>query len=133
MDHNLIKLDDESDIQNLVINQKDNNLDELDNLDELPSAPAVFMVCGRVNGEPANPRYVGEADNLQSVIKGFFDKSTPAPEGNDCFKEFMLSIKTKELVYQLLTDVSKEGRETKRIVWSDKYQPKCNEALNEIH
>ncbi len=131
MEHNYIEAEKESEIKKLVIYQKDNNLDHRDNLDDIPTGPAVYMICGRVNGRAANPRYVGETNNLQKAIKKHFDKSVK--ESDSCFKEFILSIKIKELVYQLLPGSKKEDRLLKKTEWSDKYQPKCNEELNEIH
>jgi hypothetical protein len=120
-------------VQSLVIYQKDNNLDQKDNLDLLPAEPAVYAVCGRINNQAANPRYVGETDNLQEAIKSHFDPKRPAPEGNECFKAFMLSIKIKALIYELLPDSSGEERANKREEWVKKHKPTCNEALNEIH
>jgi hypothetical protein len=133
MDHNYITIEEPSKMQRKVINQKDNNIDKLDNLHELPQGPAVFAVCGRVNGQAANPRYVGATSNLRATIADLFNKTLPAPEGNTMFKDFMLSIKIKELVFELLTDASVEEREKKKNEWEEKFRPMCTPELNEIH
>jgi len=115
-----------------VIHQRDNNLDKIDNLDELPEHAAVFAVCGRVNGKPANPRYVSQTANLRKETQKLFDKNEPAPVDAECFKEFMMSIKTKELVYKILQNLSEPERLDVKNKWIKNFQPQCNEALNEI-
>lgn len=133
MEHTYIKLDKDSQIQDLVIYQKDNNLDGKDNLNELPVKPAIYAICGRVNGQPVNPRYVGETENLQESVQSLFDKNAPAIEGNECFKEFMLSIKIKTIIYLAVPDLPDDERLKIKKEWQAKYDPKCNEELNEIH
>jgi hypothetical protein len=131
MEHNFVKVDDGANLKRTVIYQKDNNLDQLDNLNSLPEGPAVYAVCGRVNGEPANPRYIGEALNLREQVKNHFNKliSQPTP----CFGEFMQSIKIKELVYELLPGASDEERKQKKEEWERVFKPSCTEVLNEVH
>lgn len=131
MDHNIINLQSEAELTSLVLYQKDNNLDKRDNLDELPETAAVYAVCGRVNGEPANPRYVGVVDNLRDAIKGHFDKSRN--DVDQCFKDFVLSIKTKTLIYQELDGSNLLEREKIRDEWDKKFKPQCNEVLNKVH
>lgn len=133
MEHNYLNLEANPKIAHQTIHQRDNNLDHIDNLHELPNTPAVFAVCGRVNGKAVNPRYVGETDDLQHAIILLFHKSEPAPDGNTCFKEFMMSIKTKELVYELFPGSDVQSRKVTKAEWEKRFQPKCNEELNEIH
>jgi excinuclease UvrABC nuclease subunit len=129
MEHNYINV--ENKMKSFVLNQKDNNLDKQDNLDELPTDPAVYAICSQVNGKAANARYVGETNNLQQAIKSHFDKNVNQP--TDCFKEFMQSIKTKNLVYETLPDASEEERSKLKKTWEVKFDPRCNEELNKIH
>jgi len=131
MEHNYITLDEHSKIKRLMVFQKDNNLDGKDNLDTLPSSPAVYAVCGRVNGQPANPRFVGETENLREAVKLHFDKSETGID--EYFKEFMLSIKSKELLYEELPDSSQDDRMLLKKKWESKFNPQCNKELNEIH
>lgn len=133
MEHNFIDLNADSAMRCQVIHQKENNLDGIDNLDQLPEEPAVFAVCGRVNGKPANARYVAATSNLRKEIQNLFDKHQPAPAGFECFKEFMVSIKTKALVYKLVSGAAESARDNEKTKWMDRFQPKCNEELNEIH
>jgi len=131
MEHNLLDLETENEVKNVVLYQKDNNLDKRDNLDELPTTPSVYAICGRVNGQPANPRYVGESDNLQETIKKHFLESEK--DLDDCVKEFVLSIKTKSLIYQEMPGSSSKERNDAKEAWETKYKPECNEALNKVH
>lgn len=131
MEHNTIDLKENSEVTSLVIYQEDNNLDKLDNLSDLPNSPAVYAICGSVNGQPVNPRFVGETDNLQKSIRSHFNKASVEEE--ECFKEFMHSIKIKVLVYQIFEGSTKEERKLEEKKWKEKYQPKCNSELNKIH
>lgn len=131
MEHNYIAIEEQTGINRVVLFEKDNNLDGQDNIDTLPDVPAVYAVCGRVNGKPANPRYIDATENLRQTIRSYFDRSQPAP--NECFKEFMLSIKIKELVYQLMPEASVEERAAAKEQWEKKYKPACNKELNQIH
>lgn len=133
MEHNYFNLE-QSGINTLVLLQKDNNLDGKDNLDSLPDLPAVYAICGRVNGKPANPRYIGETSNLREAVSKHFDRSETGDGGcHECFKEFILSIKIKELVYSLMPDSSQEDRLIAKKEWETKYKPDCNKLMNEIH
>lgn len=131
MEHNYIKIEENSTVKTTILYQRDNNLDKKDNLETLPATPAVFAVCGRVNGEPVNPRFVGETDNLQQAVRKLFDPTEKF--SSECFRDFMLSIKTKQLVYELLPDTRQEERINIKNTWQEKFKPECNEQLNEIH
>ncbi|MBD0259619.1 MAG: hypothetical protein ICV83_28195 [Cytophagales bacterium] len=131
MDHQYIQLEAGSATRSLVLFQKDNNLDGKDNLGSLPEAPAVYAICGRVNGTPANPRYVGETDDLQRAVRMHFEASEPGQD--ECFKEFMLSIKTKVLLYEVLPGSTGEERQAKKREWEATYKPVCTKELNEVH
>ncbi|MBN9381672.1 MAG: hypothetical protein J0H74_12955 [Chitinophagaceae bacterium] len=131
MEHNYIAIEEKEGLNRLVLFQKDNNLDGKDNLDMLPESPAVYAVCGRVNGKPANPRYIDATENLRQSVRMHFDRSQSA--ANECFREFMLSIKTKELVFKMMPGTSEEERAAVREEWEKQYKPECNKELNEIH
>lgn len=133
MEHNYIDLASESKIKELVIYCKENNLDGNDNLGELPEQPAVFAICGRVNGRAANPRFVDVTKDLQETIRNHFDQNVPAVEETECFKEFMTSIKIKVLIYMLLPAGTKVERMEIKEEWKTKFDPKCNRELNKIH
>lgn len=131
MEHNYITAEEQAGIRSIVIFQKDNNLDGKDNLDTLPGEPAVYAICGRVNEKPANPRYIGTSENLRQAVSAHFDGSQPAV--SDCFREFMLSIKIKELVFQLMPGSSEGERAAAKEKWEKQYKPECNKELNEVH
>jgi hypothetical protein len=114
-----------------VLDQRDNNIDRMDNLDTLPEAPAVFAICGRVNGQTANPRYVGTTDNLRQTIKQCFEPHSKFLP--DCVRQFVLSIKTKELVYETIQNFSPEENHKRKKSWEDKFKPQCNEVLNKVY
>ena len=125
----MLNLDNEPQICRLVLLQSENNLEKKDNLELIPDGRAVYAICGRVNGILANPRYVGKTDNLRQSIKNHFGESFI--EDTKCFKDFMLSIKTKELVYELVSNQS--TLLIKFEEWESRFQPKCTEELNKIH
>ncbi|MEL6534713.1 MAG: hypothetical protein AAFQ98_04840 [Bacteroidota bacterium] len=126
MEHQFISMTEGMLQQHLL--QKDNNLDKADNLDQLPTQGAVFAICGRVNGQAANARYVGFTANLQSEIKTLFDPNTTHED--TLLKEFMLSIKLKMLVWQEATadqaNALVEG-------WKSTMNPHFSEALNKVY
>lgn len=116
-------------MQQVTLLKKENNLDQLDNLSELPEQPAVYAICGRVNNKPANARMVGTAANLrEAVLMHFSDGET-----NECLRQFMQSIKIKELVYELLPGASSEQLAQKKTEWSAQFKPACNETLNKVY
>jgi excinuclease UvrABC nuclease subunit len=127
MEPNYLKID--RNIESLIIYQKDNNLDKLDNLDELPAAPGVYAICGRVNDKPANCRYIGETDNIREAIKSHFRRDEPY----ECLREFMQSIKIKHLLYELTKDSNSKSRVLKKEEWEKEFKPTCNKELNEVH
>jgi hypothetical protein len=90
----------------MVIYERNNNLDRRDNLDEIPAEKAVYAIYSRINGRPANCIFISETNNLQSAVRGHF---VPA-EVNADLRDFMQSIKIKTLVYTLMPESSKEER-----------------------
>lgn len=133
MEHNYLTIE-QSEVITQTLFQRENNLDGKDNLDELPELAAVYAVCGRANGKPANPRYIGETDNLRAAIKEHFNRTeADLNEREACFKEFMLSIKIKELVFQLMPEATKEERIKLQNEWTEKYKPDCNKELNQTY
>lgn len=131
MQHNFIQIED-SESTELTLFQKDNNLDKLDNLNDLPQEAAIFVICGKVNGQAANPRYVGLAKNLREQIKLLFTEGTH--HQSPCLREFMLSIKTKHILYKTVQeDISTEGSLNLKRTWEILYRPDCNDEMNKIH
>lgn len=129
MDHNMISNLLQPGARQMTLLKKDNNLDQLDNLNEIPAMPAVYAICGRVNNAPANPRMVGAAMNLQQAVTAHFSEA----ETDDCLGAFMRSIKIKELVYEILPDATPELLAQKKEAWTAKLNPACNEELNKVY
>ncbi len=113
----------------VILHKKDNNLDGKDNLDELPIEKAVYAICGRINGSPANCRYVGETVNLQEVVRKHFSQG----EEDSCLKFFMQSIKTKVLIYELMPMAGEAELLLAKSQWEAEFKPECNDELNKIH
>lgn len=130
MEHNFIDLDQFDGVNSLQIFEHSNNIDKHDNLDELPCEKAVFAVCGRVNGLPANARLVGYTDNLRQHIRSLFLETGPFE--NEYIKAFMLSIKTKHLLYMTLLEANNQTLKQIADSWDDQLLPKCEEAMNEV-
>ena len=110
-------------IQRTQIFKKENNLEGKDNLEEIPTSMAVFTVCGRINGYPANPRYTGVTENLRESIQALFN-------ADDNVGEFMNSIKLKELLFQTIEE---SQFKSKKEEWENQFTPNCSEALNEVY
>jgi hypothetical protein len=111
-----------------TIFHRDNNLDKKDNLNDLPAVAAVYAICGRVNGEPVNCRYVAECDNLSTAVRRLFEQQNE----DDEFHRFMLSIKTKELVYKTMPGSSAEERMSALEEWRMVLRPECTAEMNEV-
>lgn len=105
------------------------NLEKKDNLHLLPAAPAVYAICGRVNGQTANCRFVGQAEDLQAAIEQHFHEDSP----HACVSEFMRSVKIKELLYMPMPGSTQQERENIKQEWEKKFQPVCNEELNKVY
>lgn len=118
-----------TEVKNFIVLKADNNLDEKDNLNEIPKKPAVYGIFSRINGEPANCRFVGFADNLQEAIKGHFSFE----ESDNCLKQFMNSIKIKALSYKIIEDISEEEKTTLIKQWKEEHNPECSEELNKVY
>ena len=129
MTHQFVNTEDDIRIRNVVLYQSANNLAGKDNLSDLPEGPAVYAICGRVNGKPSNARYVGATENLQQAIHAHFSATAP----DSCLKFFMLSIKIKELVYLPLSAANATELEALKVEWEKRFKPECNEKLNKIY
>lgn len=101
---------------------KDYNLDEKDNLHQLPTEKAVFGIFGIVNEEPINCRFVAETENLRDAVKDVFEN--PQSEG---MKKFMQGPWIQMLVYELMPNNSKKDREAAVEEWTQKYEPNIDE------
>lgn len=120
-----------NDVSITVILQKDNNLDGEDNLAKIPETPCVYFISGCVNEVPANVRFVGLTDNLRFSVSQHFDPENQVSDELRCFKEFMLSIKTKFLGYKPVKDLDSGQQELED--WKKNLDPKCTEELNTIY
>lgn len=119
----------EESVRQLVIHHKDYNLDKKDNLDDLPAMPAIYAICGRVNGQPVNARFVGETEDLLSAVKSHFTEA----ESNPLLRSYMRSIKIKMLLYKTMPYSTEEERQKARQEWEDRLQPKCTDELNQVY
>ncbi len=113
----------EPEVEKMQLWKKENNLEGRDNLDEIPETMAVFTICGRVNGYPANPRYTATTKNLRESVKLLFN-------AEDSVGEFMRSIKLKDLLYE---PIKEKQFETKEEEWNNVFAPNCSPALNEVY
>ncbi|MBC9934521.1 hypothetical protein [Chitinophaga qingshengii] len=129
MSHNMIEQSGFPGMQHMQLFKKDNNMDGRDNLDTIPQEPAVYAICGRVNGAPANPRFVGAAMNLQEAVRAHFS----AYEQDTCLRTFMQSIKLKDLVFEIIDTPSPQLLEDKGAAWIERLKPACNEMLNKVY
>lgn len=111
-----------TEVVKLEVWHKDYNLDKKDNLNEIPTEKAVFGIFGIVNESPINCRYIGEAENLREAVKDVFEN--PQGEG---MKKFMQGPWIQMLVYELMPDSTKEGREKVAEEWKEKHDPKIDE------
>jgi hypothetical protein len=129
MTHREIAIIGRPDVSHQPIFHKDNNLDKRDNIDELADQPAVYAICGRVNGNPVNCRFVGATDNLRKTIRNHFEHSHDEEE----FRNFMLSIKCKELVFKIMLPSTEEERKKEAELWKDALNPECTPELNYVY
>jgi excinuclease UvrABC nuclease subunit len=122
----LAKMD--SKVSDFRIYKRDNNLDARDNLDDIPSEKAVYAISGRINGAPANCRFVGESEDLRRSVKEHFSTT----EADSCLRKFMQSIKIKTIDFILLPDSTSDERLQLVSRWKEEYKPDCNDELNVV-
>jgi hypothetical protein len=101
---------------------KNYNLDKKDNLDTLPTQPAVFGIFAIIHEKPVHCRFVGETDNLQQAIRDQFEK----PEGEG-MKKFMQGPWYKWVTYELMPEASPEDRKNAVEKWTKEHNPKIDE------
>lgn len=114
-------------VENFQLLKADNNLDRRENLEALPESPAVYGIFGRINGEPANCRFIGYTESLRSAIQKHY-----TDEKDACLRTFMQSIKLKTLTYQLVGKMPDTDRQKLEKEWKEKHKPECNETLNQV-
>lgn len=129
MTHNYVEIVEKNGIQKIVLQHKDYNIDKNDNIEEIPPLPAVYALCGRVNGQAVNPRYVGCSENVQDAVKSHFSEN----EVNECLKNFMQSIKTKVLIFQTMPGSTERERQEIKLQWINKMTPNCTDDLNRVY
>lgn len=97
---------------------KDFNLEKRDNIDEIPELPGVFGIFGIIDNEPVNCRYVEETENLRKAVRSLFEH--PTSEG---LKKFMQGAWIQMLQFEIVSDTSKQERESLLAAWVEKYEP----------
>lgn len=133
MQNKLVEFVKEQATESRILYARENNIAQRDNLDDLPPEPAVFAICGTINGQPANPRVVMESAALRSTIDSLFTSESVSATHGECFKDFLFSIKTKTIVFLLMPGSTHEERQQKQKEWKTYLQPECNEILNKIY
>ncbi|WP_205514654.1 hypothetical protein [Longitalea arenae] len=96
------------------------NLEQKDNLDQLPPSAAVFGIFAIVNEQPVNCRYVGYTDNLRQSIAALFEHA----EGG--LKLFMQGPWIKMLKYQLTGELAADKQQQFINEWNNKYYPRID-------
>jgi len=109
-----------ADIQQMNVYHKNYNLDKKDNIDTIPTQPAVFGVFAIIHEKPVHCRIVAETTNLQQAIRDLFEK----PEGEG-MKKFMQGPWYKLVLY----DINENEEERKKAVenWTKEHNPKIDE------
>ncbi len=115
-------------IENFCLYKASNNLDKKDNMDLIPSQKAVYAVFGRVNGKPANCRFVAKTNNLKAAIEQHFSNE----ESNEQLRKFFQSIKIKTINFQLFSSNDETSPDQLKKEWEALYKPKCTEEMNEV-
>ena len=99
---------------------KDYNLDKNDNINELPTVPAVYGIFAIIHEKPVHCRLVGETDNFQQAIRDHFEK----PEGEG-MTAYMQGPWIKLALYEEIAD--EEARKKAVEEWTKEYDPKIDE------
>ena len=63
----------------MEVYHKEYNIDDKDNINELPEEPAVFGIFSIIHEVPVHCRYVGSTDNLRKSVREVFEN--PDSEG----------------------------------------------------
>lgn len=112
----------ENELNRKKVFHRDYNLDQVDNLEELPAEKAVFGLFGIVDEKPINCRFIGESENLKESIQGLFEK--PPTEG---MTKFMQGPWVQMLMYETMVEATQEERQEVVDEWVNQYQPKIDE------
>jgi hypothetical protein len=119
----------EESVKQVVLQHKDYNLDKKDNLDDLPALPGIYAICGRVNGQPVNARFVGSTEDLLAAVKSHYTEA----ETDEGLRNYMRSIKIKMLLYTTMPYSTEEERQAAKQEWENKLHPKCTDELNQVY
>lgn len=106
----------------LEVWHRDHNLDQKDNIQEIPAEAAVFGLFGIVDEEPVNCRYVGETTNLRESVREQF--ASPPTTG---LRTFLHGPWIKILVCQLMPGSNERSRRQIRDSWLREYSPSCED------
>lgn len=106
----------------MEIYHKDYNLQNKDNLNNLPDSPAVFGIFGIIHDTPIHPRFVGATKNLRDEIKGLFEHAA-----SNGLKKYMQGPWIKMLSFELCNGLSDEELKAKKDAWIREYEPMVDE------
>lgn len=129
MNHHILDLENKPESNMLIIDHEDYNLDGKDNLNKIPEEKGVYAICGRVNGKPANARWVGYAENLREAVQNHYSDN----ETNECLRDYMRSIKTKALIFKCMPEALSDELESEQQNWEDEFNPVCTPELNKVY
>lgn len=101
---------------------RDYNLNKKDNLNEIPTEPAVFGVFAIVGEEPVNCRYVGETENLRNSLRELYENAQDVG-----LKKFMQGPWIQMILHEIMPESTKEQRESIVVEWKAKYNPKIDD------
>lgn len=101
---------------------KEYNIDDKDNISEIPAKPGVYGLFGIIHEVPVHCRWVEASDNIQKAVKKAFEN----PEGEG-MKNFMQSPWIQMLCYDVMEDSTEEERALKAEEWTKEYEPKIKE------
>ncbi|MBC9929284.1 hypothetical protein [Chitinophaga qingshengii] len=100
------------DIRSMVMASAGSLIAGKENLSDIPAIPAVYAICARVNGRPANCRFIGETDDLKKSLHHHFGEE----EQSRRLYSFMRSAKQKVLIY-----LPMDGEEPAKRCSTEKY------------
>jgi len=102
----------------LEIFHREFNIDNKDNLSEIPDKPAVFGVFAVINDTPVHPRYIGSCENLQKKVRELYE--SPNSEG---LRKFMQEEWIQMLCYEIVDNLTSEQLLEKERKWISFYKP----------
>ena len=108
-------------IVKMNIFHKDYNLDQINNLNEIPAQPAVFGIFALVRDKPTNCRYVASTQNLYDTVSDLFTEVDSVG-----LKKFMQGPWYKQLHFKLIESTD-ENVDSLLHEWTQQYEPKVDD------